>query len=61
MANIRAERLVKIPEEPALSCVSPAPQLKRKWYVAGIRLRSRESARACKGIFCDDISEFEFA
>src|SRR5262249_8094362 len=27
--------------------------------MAGIRLRSRESARAFKGIICDDISEFE--
>jgi hypothetical protein len=26
---------------------------------AGIRLRSRESARAFKGIICDDVSEFE--
>jgi hypothetical protein len=27
--------------------------------VAGIRLESGESARAFKGIICDDISEFE--
>ena len=27
--------------------------------MAGIRLRSWESARAFKGIICDDISEFE--
>jgi len=28
---------------------------------AGIRLRSRESARAFKGIICDDVSEFSLA
>jgi len=27
--------------------------------MAGIRLGSRESARAFKGIICDDVSEFE--
>jgi hypothetical protein len=27
--------------------------------VTGIRLDSRESVRPFKGIFCDDISEFE--
>jgi hypothetical protein len=31
MANVRAERLLKIPAEPAPSCVSPALQLKREW------------------------------
>src|SRR5215471_16481468 len=30
MANVRAERLLKIPD-PAPSCVSPALQLKREW------------------------------
>jgi hypothetical protein len=31
MANVRAERLLKIPAEPSPSCVSPTPQLKREW------------------------------
>jgi hypothetical protein len=40
MANVRAERLLKIPAEPSPSCVSPVVSL------AGIRLGSWESARA---------------
>jgi hypothetical protein len=31
MANVRAARLLKIPANPAPSCVCPAPQLKREW------------------------------
>jgi hypothetical protein len=31
MANVRAERLLKIPANPVPSCVSPALQLKREW------------------------------
>ena len=31
MANVRAERLLKITAEPAPSCLSPALQLKREW------------------------------
>jgi hypothetical protein len=31
MANVRVERLLKIPAEPAPSCVSPALQLRREW------------------------------
>src|SRR6516165_5837254 len=31
MANVGAERLLKIPQNPAPSCVSPALQLKREW------------------------------
>jgi hypothetical protein len=30
MANVRAERLLKIPQNPAPSCLSPAVQLKRE-------------------------------
>ena len=31
MANVHAERLLKIPAEPSPSCVSPVLQLKREW------------------------------
>jgi hypothetical protein len=31
MANILAERLLKIPAEPSPSCVFPTPQLRREW------------------------------
>jgi hypothetical protein len=31
MANARAQRLLKIPANPAPSCLSPALQLKREW------------------------------
>jgi hypothetical protein len=31
MANVRAERSLKIPANPVPSCVSPALQLKRDW------------------------------
>jgi hypothetical protein len=48
--SIRAER----------SCVSARPQLKRELVSkARIQLDQRKSVRPLKGIFCDDISEFE--
>jgi len=60
MANVRAERLLKIPAEPSPELLIPALQLKREWSpLAGIRLRSWESARVFKGIICADVSEFE--
>jgi hypothetical protein len=31
MANVRAERLLKIPAKPNPGCVSPTRQLKREW------------------------------
>jgi len=31
MASVRAERLLKIRQNPAPSCVSPVLQLKREW------------------------------
>src|SRR5262249_1975020 len=60
MANVRAEGLLKIPAE-------PSPELRIHGdagktgvvAMAGIRLGSWESARAFKGIICDDISGFE--
>ena len=60
MANVRAERLLKIPAEPnpELRITGAAAQT-RVVSVAGIRLRPWESAQAFKGIICDDISEFE--
>src|SRR5262249_37214860 len=60
MANVRAERLLKIPAEPSpeLRIPGAAAQM-RVVSLAGIRLGSWESARAFKGIICDDISEFE--
>ena len=56
----RAERLLKSPAEPSpeLRIPSAAAQT-RVVSMAGIRLGSRESARAFKGIICDDVSEFE--
>src|SRR5262249_33750803 len=60
MANVRAERLLKIPAEPSPELLIPgAAAQTRVVSLAGIRLRSWESARAFKGIICDDISEFE--
>ncbi len=58
MANVRAERLLKIPAEssPELRIPGAAAQT-RVVSMAGIRLGSWESARAFKGIICDDISE----
>src|SRR5262249_29814917 len=60
MANVRAERLLKIPAEPSPELRIPgAAAQTRVVSLAGIRLGSWESARAFKGIICDDISEFE--
>src|SRR5262245_31574908 len=60
MANARAERLLKIPVEPSPELLIPgAAAQTRVVSIAGIRLGSWESARAFKGIVCDDISEFE--
>jgi hypothetical protein len=60
MANVRAERLLKIPAEPSPELLIPgAAAQTRVVSMAGIRLGSEESARAFKGIICDDISEFE--
>src|SRR5215471_17663053 len=60
MANVRAERLLKIPAEscPELRILAAAAQT-RVVSMAGIRLGSWESARAFKGIICVDVSEFE--
>jgi hypothetical protein len=45
---------------PGSSCVSPTPQLKREWSPwPEFRLDFRKSVRPFKGIFCDDVSEFE--
>jgi hypothetical protein len=60
MANVRAERLLKIPAEPSPELRIPgAAAQTRVVSMAGIRLGSGESARLFKGIICDDISEFE--
>src|SRR6516162_7046756 len=60
MANVRAERLLKIPAEPSPELLIPgAAAQTRVVSLAGIRLGSWESARAFKGIICDDVSEFE--
>src|SRR6516162_5261209 len=60
MANARAECLLKIPAEPSPELRIPgAAAQTRVVSMAGIRLGSWESARAFKGIICDDISEFE--
>src|SRR5262245_23009426 len=60
MANVRAERLLKIPAEPSPELRIPgAAAQTRVVSRVGIRLGSWESVRAFKGIICDDISEFE--
>jgi len=60
MAKVRVERLLKIPAEPSPELRIPgAAAQTRGVSMAGIRLGSWESARAFKGIICDDISEFE--
>jgi hypothetical protein len=57
MANVRA-RLLKTPAEPSPELrISGAAAQTRVVSLAGIRLGSWESARAFKGIICDDISE----
>src|SRR5215472_14510155 len=60
MANVRVERLLKIPAEPSPELLIPgAAAQTRTVSVARIRLVSRKSPRLFKGIICDDISEFE--
>jgi hypothetical protein len=52
--------LLKIPAEPSPELRIPgAAAQTRVVSLAAIRLGSWESARAFKGIICDDISEFE--
>src|SRR5215467_6798587 len=58
MANTRAERLLKIPAEPSPQLRIPGTAAQTRLVSrAGIRLGPWESARAFKGIICDDISE----
>ena len=58
MANVGAERLLKIPAEPSPELRIPnAAAQTRVVSMARIRLGSWESARAFKGIICLDISE----
>jgi hypothetical protein len=60
MANVRAERLLKIPAEPSPELRIPgAAAQTRLVSKARIRLDSRKSVRSFKGIICVDISEFE--
>ena len=60
MANVRAERLLKIPAEPSPELRIPgAAAQTRVVSLAGIRLDSRKSVRPFKGIICADVSEFE--
>src|SRR5207344_2558102 len=56
----RCRTLLKIPAEPSPELLIPgAAAQTRMVSMAAIRLGSWESARAFKGIICDDISEFE--
>src|SRR2546430_7158903 len=58
MANVLAEHLLKIPAEPSPELRIPgAAAQTRIVSVAEIRRGSGKSARAFKGIICDDISE----
>ena len=60
MANVRAERLLKIPAEPSPELRIPgAAAQTRIVSKARIRLDSRKSVQSFKGIICLDISEFE--
>src|SRR5690348_13878571 len=60
MANVRVERLLKIPAEPSPELRIPnAAAQTRIVSVAKIRLNPWKSVQPFKGIFCDDISEFE--
>src|SRR5262249_41563566 len=60
MANVGAERLLKIPAEPSPELRIPnAAAQTRVVSMAGIRLEPPKSTRLFKGIICDDISEFE--
>src|SRR6266478_5719835 len=61
MANVRAERLLKIPADPSPELRIPgAAAQTRMVSKARIRLDSRKSVQSFKGIICLDISEFEF-
>src|SRR6516225_418054 len=61
MADVRAERLLKIPAEPSPELRIPNAAAQRRMVsVAKIRLDRRKSTRLFKGIICLDISEFEF-
>src|SRR5262249_9276357 len=60
MANVRVERLLKIPAEPSPELLIPnAAAQTRIVFKARIRLDSGKSVRSFKGIICVDISEFE--
>src|SRR5260370_12117692 len=60
MANVRAERLLKIPAEPSPELRIPGAAAQTRLVSrAGIRLGPWESARAFKGIIYDDTAEFE--
>ena len=60
MANVRAERLLKIPAEPSPELRIPgAAAQTRVVSLAEIGFGSYESAQLFKGIICDDVSEFE--
>src|SRR5262249_48744138 len=60
MANVLAERELKIPAEPSPELRIPgAAAQTRMVSAAEIRRGSGKPARAFKGIICDDISEFE--
>jgi hypothetical protein len=60
MANVRAERLLKIPAEPSPELRIPGRCSSNASGLHGRNsARLGESARAFKGIICDDVSEFE--
>jgi hypothetical protein len=60
MANVRAESLLKIPAEPSPELRIPRPCSSNASGLHGRNsARIGESARAFKGIICDDVSEFE--
>src|SRR5262249_62307158 len=60
MANVRVERLLKIPAEPSPELLIPnAAAQTRIVSKARIRLDSGKSVRSFKGIICVDISEFD--
>jgi hypothetical protein len=58
MANVRAERLLKIPAEPSPELRIPnAAAQARRVSVARIQLHFRKSVRPFKAIICGGISE----
>src|SRR5262245_56458443 len=60
MANVRAERLLKIPAEPSPELRIPCAAAEtRVVSMAVIRLDCRKSVQSFKGIIYDDISQFE--